>query len=115
MEIGRTILKNLYEHNDYYGNEVDVNNKMIKPWIDLFKKEHPDLNITKAYILVVEGGWEPSDVLIVTDNGIYKVIIPNDNDGSVGSFFGTEREPKIKYVSDNLETAMKQEEIDYLN
>lgn len=115
MEIGRTILKNLNEHNDYYGNEVDINNKMIKPWIDMFKEKHPDLSITKAYILIIEGGWEPSNVLLVTNDGIYKVTLPNDNDGSVASVIGLKREPEIKYVSDNLEIAMKREEIDYLN
>ena len=115
MDVSKTILKILNEHNDYYGNEVNIDNPMIKAWIDLFKEEKPNAEILKAYVLVIEGGFEPSDVLLVTSEGCFKVIIPNDNDGSVGSFFGIERKPDIKYLANDIESAARKEGLDYLN
>ena len=106
------ILK-LLEHTNYFAEDIDLSSPMIKAWVDLIKEQEPDLELQKAHICIIEGGWEPSTVLFETSGGVYKVTIPNDNDCSVASCLGIKRDPSVKYLARDMNGAAREEELDW--
>ena len=114
--MAKIITKNilsLLEHNDHYAEDINVSSPMIKAWVDLLIEKEPEIEITGAHIVIIEGGWEPSTVLFETDKGVYRVVIPNDNDCSVASILGGKRDPKVEYFASDMREAARKEELDW--
>lgn len=73
--------KKLQEHTESGLELTDVNNHRVKPFVDYFKDSYPTANITKLWLEVIEGGWEPCVAFIEANGKIYRVYIAELNNG----------------------------------